>query len=150
MTNAGIVKIAPATSASPTEAVVREMFSSSTDPPPSRRNAAMATTAAGNVAATVNPAFMPRYALAAPSTIAIVTPSATARNVISGRSVSSGTNGVKPDRGLSDVLMIGVAPESPARADRLYKRNRCADATVAALSEREAGCYARSNRPARP
>ena len=51
--------MAPATSASPTEAVVREMFSSRTDPP-SARSAAIATTAAGNVAATVNPARIPR------------------------------------------------------------------------------------------
>jgi len=59
MTNAGIVKMAPATSASPTEAVVREIFSSSTEPPRAR-SAAIATTAAGNVAATVSPARMPR------------------------------------------------------------------------------------------
>ena len=51
--------MAPATRASPTEAVVREMFSSSTDPP-SPRSAAIATTAAGNVAATVRPARIPR------------------------------------------------------------------------------------------
>ena len=59
MTNAGIVKMAPATSASPTDAVVRAMFSSSTDPP-SRRSTAMETTAAGKIAATVRPARMPR------------------------------------------------------------------------------------------
>ena len=59
MTKAGMVKMAPATRASPTEAVVRAMFSSRTLPLKGRR-AAIATTAAGKVAATVNPAFMPR------------------------------------------------------------------------------------------
>ena len=68
------------------------MFSSSTEPP-TIRSAAIATTAAGKVAATVRPAFMPRYALAAPSTIAIAAPIATARKVSSGKSDSSGTNG---------------------------------------------------------
>ena len=59
--NDGIVKIAPATSASPTEAAVRVMFCSST-PPRNRgtRNSARAITAAGMVAATVWPAFIPR------------------------------------------------------------------------------------------
>ena len=50
--------MAPATSASPTEAIVRVMFSSRIDPFIIRR-AAMPTTAAGNVAATVSPAFRP-------------------------------------------------------------------------------------------
>ena len=59
MTKAGMVKIAPATNASPTEAAVRAMFSSRMLPL-SSRSAAIATTAAGNVAATVRPAFMPR------------------------------------------------------------------------------------------
>ncbi len=56
---AGMVKIAPATRDSPTEAVVRAMFSSRILPLKTRR-AAMATTAAGNVAATVRPTFIPR------------------------------------------------------------------------------------------
>ena len=59
MTNAGIVKMAPATSASPTDAVVRAMFSSRIEPP-KMRSAAIATTAAGKVAATVRPARIPR------------------------------------------------------------------------------------------
>ncbi len=58
-----MVKMAPATSASPTEAAVRAMFCSRM-PPRSprigRRNSAMAITAAGMVAATVCPARMPR------------------------------------------------------------------------------------------
>ena len=54
-----MVKMAPATSASPTEAAVRVMFCSST-PPPMTRKTAMAMTAAGMVAAMVCPAFMPR------------------------------------------------------------------------------------------
>ncbi len=58
ITKAGIVKMAPATSASPTEAVVRAMFSSRMVPR-NPRSTAMATTAAGNVAATVRPARMP-------------------------------------------------------------------------------------------
>jgi len=53
-----MVKIAPATKASPTDAVVRAMFCSRT-PPPSGRKRANTITVAGNVAATVNPAFIP-------------------------------------------------------------------------------------------
>jgi len=53
--------MAPAMSASPTEAAVRVMFCSSTPPRKAgRRNSAMAMTAAGIVAATVCPAFIPR------------------------------------------------------------------------------------------
>jgi len=59
MRKAGIVKIAPATNASPTDAVVRARFSSRTFPPKTR-SAAIATTAAGKVAATVMPTFIPR------------------------------------------------------------------------------------------
>src|SRR3989304_5582215 len=82
MTNAGMVKIAPATSASPTDAAVRATFSSRIVPRKGR-SAAMATTAAGKVAETVRPAFIPRYAFAAPSTTAISTPRKTALNVSS-------------------------------------------------------------------
>ena len=53
-----MVKMAPATSPSPTEAVVRAMFSSRMVPRKIRRTA-MATTAAGKVAATVSPALIP-------------------------------------------------------------------------------------------
>ncbi len=54
MTKAGMVKIAPATSASPTVAAVRMVFCSRIDPRKNgRRKAAMASTAAGNVAETV-------------------------------------------------------------------------------------------------
>ena len=60
MRNAGSVKIAPAASASPTEAVVRAMFSSSRLPLKRPRMTTMETTAAGKVAATVWPARMPR------------------------------------------------------------------------------------------
>jgi len=56
---AGIVKIAPATKDSPTEAVVRARFSSRMLPR-KIRSAAIATTAAGKVAATVIPTFMPK------------------------------------------------------------------------------------------
>ena len=107
MTKAGIVKIAPATSASPTDAVVRAMFSSSTEPP-RMRSAAIATTAAGKVAATVRPARMPRYALAVPSTIAIAVPSKTARKVSSGSVDASGTNGAN---GRDEASLVGfMAP----------------------------------------
>ena len=79
-----MVKIAPATSASPTDAAVRVMFCSSSVPRNAgRRNSAIAMTAAGIVAATVCPAFIPRYALAAPNTSARKTPRATAFTVIS-------------------------------------------------------------------
>ena len=54
MTNAGIVKIAPATNASPTEAAVRAIFCSRMPPRNAgMRNRAIAMTAAGEVAATV-------------------------------------------------------------------------------------------------
>ncbi len=56
-----MVKAAPATSASPTEAAVRVMFCSSTPPRKNgSRKAAMAITAAGMVAAMVCPAFIAR------------------------------------------------------------------------------------------
>ena len=90
--NAGIVKIAPAATPSPMEPLVRAMFSSSNDPF-QVRSMAMPMTAAGYVAATVIPARKPRYALAAPSTIVIVSPSSTARSVNSRICMCSGTNG---------------------------------------------------------
>ena len=90
MTKAGIVKIAPAISDSPTDAVVRAMFSSRIVPLNGRRTA-IATTAAGKAAATVRPAFMPTYAFAAPNTIAMTTPRATAFTVSSAMSVVTGT-----------------------------------------------------------
>ena len=56
-----MVKIAAATSASPTDAAVRAMFCSSIVPRKyGSRKSAMAITAAGIVAAMVCPAFMPR------------------------------------------------------------------------------------------
>ena len=59
--NAGMVKIAPATRASPTLAEVRAMFCSRMPPRmPGMRKSAMAMTAAGMVAATVWPARIPR------------------------------------------------------------------------------------------
>src|SRR3954470_2884057 len=82
--NAGIVKIAPATSASPTDAAVRTMFCSSSVPRNhGNRNSAMAMTAAGIVAATVCPARIPRYAFADPNTSERKRPSRTALMVIS-------------------------------------------------------------------
>ena len=88
--NAGIVKIAPATSASPTAAVVRQVFSSRIVPFMPRR-IAIAMTAAGNVAATVMPATRPRYAFAAPRTIESTAPTTTAFTVNSFILVSAGT-----------------------------------------------------------
>src|ERR1700722_15179815 len=83
--NAGMVKIAPATNASPTDAAVRVMFCSRMPPRNhGMRNRAIAMTAAGMVAATVWPAFIPRYALADPKTKARKMPSETALTVISG------------------------------------------------------------------
>jgi len=56
-----MVKMAPATRASPTEAAVRAMFCSWMVPRNAgRRNSAIAITAAGMVAATVCPALIPR------------------------------------------------------------------------------------------
>jgi len=82
---AGIVKMAPATSASPTDAAVRVMFCSSSVPRKAgMRNKAIAITAAGIVAATVCPARIPRYAFADPKTKARNSPRATALKVISG------------------------------------------------------------------
>ena len=54
----------------------------------------MAITAAGIVAATVWPAFMPRYALAAPNTAASRMPARTAFRVNSGSVESWGTKGL--------------------------------------------------------
>src|SRR6202040_561524 len=78
--NAGNVKIAPAATDSPIDPAVRAIFSSSRDPFQARI-AAIAITAAGYVAAIVMPARNPRYALAAPRTIVIRSPSSTARRV---------------------------------------------------------------------
>ena len=79
-----MVKIAPATRASPTEAAVRVMFCSRMPPRNAgMRNSAIAITAAGIVAATVWPARMPRYAFAAPKTNARKIPRPTAFTVIS-------------------------------------------------------------------
>ena len=92
---AGMVKIAPATKASPTEAAVRVRFCSSTPPRKNgSRNRAIEITAAGIVAATVWPAFMPRYALAAPNTAASKMPATTAFKVNSGSVESWGTKGL--------------------------------------------------------
>ncbi len=90
ITKAGMVKMAPATSASPTDAVVRAMFSSRIVPAIGRRTA-IATTAAGKVAAIVRPATMPMYALAAPRITAMTTPRTTALSVNSVIRVSAGT-----------------------------------------------------------
>src|SRR5579884_2995413 len=80
-----MVKIAPATRASPTDAAVRAMFCSRIVPRiAGMRNSAIAITAAGIVAATVCPARIPRYAFAEPKTNARKIPSATAFTVISG------------------------------------------------------------------
>ena len=70
----------------------------------------MAITAAGMVAAMVCPAFMPRYALAAPKTSARNSPSATARNVISGGSGTCLEAGIIRDGSMSrDHLNFIVA-----------------------------------------
>ena len=90
MRNAGIVKMAPATRASPTAAVVRQVFSSRMVPRMSR-SAAMAITAAGNVAATVMPATSPRYAFAAPRMMERKAPKITAFSVNSFICSSAGT-----------------------------------------------------------
>src|SRR5947208_12660836 len=82
-----MVKMAPETRASPTDAAVREIFCSRIPPrKPGSRNKAMAMTAAGIVAAMVCPAFIPRYAFAAPKTSERKTPTETALIVISGGS----------------------------------------------------------------
>src|SRR5579872_4076296 len=88
---AGMVKMAAATSASPTDAAVRTMFCSKTVPRKyGSRKSAMAITAAGMVAAMVCPAFIPRYALAAPKISESTRPTSTAFNVISGGAFSGG------------------------------------------------------------
>ncbi len=90
MTNAGMVKIAPAATDSPIEPTVRAMFSSRIEPF-IMRSTAMPMTAAGYVAAMVMPARRPRYALAAPKTTVMTRPSRTARKVNSAMLVFSGT-----------------------------------------------------------
>src|ERR1700687_2851015 len=90
--NAGIVKMAAATSASPTEAAVRAMFCSRIVPRKyGSRKSAIAMTAAGIVAAIVCPAFIPKYALAAPKSSESKRPTTTAFTVISGGAFSGGT-----------------------------------------------------------
>src|SRR5947207_10221473 len=92
---AGMVKIAPATNASPTEAAVRVRFCSKTPPRKNgMRKSAIAITAAGMVAATVCPAFIPRYAFAAPNTAAMMMPASAAFSVNSGSFESCGTKGL--------------------------------------------------------
>src|SRR4029077_20793050 len=114
--NAGRVKIAPAATDSPIDPAVRAMFSSSNDPFHARI-AAMAITAAGYVAAIVIPARSPRYALAAPRTIVIRSPSNTARRVNSFISMPSGTKGTcfltaVPDSG-TGLLIVGILSPGP-------------------------------------
>src|SRR5580700_8468144 len=104
-----MVKIAPAATDSPIDPAVRAMFSSSSDPFQARM-AAMAITAAGYVAAMVMPARRPKYALAAPRTIVIRSPSSTARRVNSFISMCSGTKGtcfLTPVPGPGTGLLIG-------------------------------------------
>ncbi len=117
-----MVKMAPATSASPTDAVVRAMFSSRIVPP-KPRSTAMATTAAGKVAATVSPAVMPTYAFAAPSATAISAPSTTALMVSSGMLSEAGTKGLNSLSGIGFPQIVGQnSADSSSRLTRLSNR----------------------------
>jgi hypothetical protein len=93
ITNAGIVKIAPAATDSPIDPAVRAMFSSRIEPL-KIRSTAMPITAAGYVAAIVCPARSPRYAFAAPRITHITRPNSTARRVNSLICTFGGTNGL--------------------------------------------------------
>src|SRR5215472_9017224 len=89
MMRAGKVKIDPAATASPADAMAcTRLFSRMVAPPAIRRNA-IEMTAAGILADTVRPAYRPRYALAAPRISARTIPSAMPRGV-SSRGVGSG------------------------------------------------------------
>src|SRR5271156_6174856 len=106
------------------EPAVRAMFSSSSDPFHARM-AAIAITAAGYVAAIVMPARSPRYALAAPRTMVIKSPSRTARSVNSFISILSGTKGTcfltpVPDSG-TGLLIMGILVEREMKA--MSRRN---------------------------
>src|SRR5260221_2031209 len=89
ITSAGNVKIAPAATASPADAIVcTKLFSRIVDPPSVRR-IAIEMTAAGMLAETVRPAYRPRYAFALPRISASATPSTIPRAVNSRGAVSA-------------------------------------------------------------
>jgi hypothetical protein len=83
MMRAGKVKIAPAATASPADAMACTTLFSRMVAPPAIRRIAMEITAAGILAETVRPAYRPRYALAAPRMSARAIPSAMPRGVSS-------------------------------------------------------------------
>src|SRR5688572_28664533 len=93
MTRAGMVKMAPDATDVPADAMVWTMLFSRMV---RRRNAlrtASETTAAGMLAATVSPAFRPRYVLAAPRRTARTRPSQRPLKVISAMEWCAGTCG---------------------------------------------------------
>src|SRR5579875_168837 len=81
MTSAGKVKIAPAATASPADAIVCTTLFSSWVAPPRMRRTPIEMTAAGMLADTVIPAYRPRYAFAAPKITASSRPSTSPRMV---------------------------------------------------------------------
>src|SRR6516162_9265873 len=85
MMRAGKVKIDPAATASPADAMACTRLFSRMVAPPAIRRSAIEITAAGILAETVRPAYRPRYALAAPR----MSPSAMPRGV-SSRGADSG------------------------------------------------------------
>src|SRR6516165_4747399 len=89
MMRAGKVKIDPAATASPADAMVCTRLFSRMVAPPAIRKSAIEITAAGMLAETVRPAYRPRYALAAPRISARAIPRAMPRGV-SSRGADSG------------------------------------------------------------
>src|SRR5581483_9743075 len=115
MTSAGKVKMAPAATASPADAMVWTTLFSRMVVPPSIRRIAIEITAAGMLAETVSPAYRPRYALAAPSKSASTTPRTAAR------AVNSRTAGADADEGDDSVgtAQLYAIANSRSRTARL-------------------------------
>ncbi len=99
------MNITPAAMHSPAEAPIVARFTSKIVPLNGLRRAS-AITAPGIIAETVIPAYNPRYAFAAPSTIARNMPTKTAFNVSSGIARLAGMKDLKSSREVISVYYI--------------------------------------------
>ncbi len=104
-TRAGMVKITPAAIHSPADAPIVARFISRIVPLNGFRRV-NANTAPGMIAETVIPAYRPRYAFAAPRTIARKIPTRTAFTVSSGIVLSEGINDLNCSRELISIVNI--------------------------------------------
>ena len=102
-TKAGKVNITPAANDSPAEAAVWTILFSSMFLSLNAINIAIEITAAGILALTVIPAYMPRYAFAAPIIIESTTPKIKALAVYSGNDFSGGIYGLNSKLNTSKV-----------------------------------------------